>query len=425
MRKITESYDVVVIGGGPAGMMAAGRAAERGLRVVLLEKNSSLGKKLLITGGGRCNLTNTEEDKRKFLEKFKGARHFLFSPFSKFGVNDTLTFFNSHGMPTKIEPGNRVFPESDSSQSVWRVLVDNMKENKVIVKLKAEVSGFEKKGGKITGVNLTNGELVAGNSFILATGGKSYPETGSTGEGFEWLKKIGHKITEPNPTLVPIKTAESWSHKLSGLSFDDAKIFLVQNNKKIISKRGKLLLTHFGLSGPLILNSSKEVSDLLKQGDVVISIDTLPNIPEDELDRQLLELFKNNQNKLIKNILSEIIPTGFVLPVIKNSELDDQRIVNSISREERLRITKSIKGVRLTVQGLMGADKAIVTSGGVALEEIDFKTMTSKLYSNLHLVGDVLDIDRPSGGYSLQLCWTTGYIAGDSASSVLESPISK
>lgn len=423
-------YDVAVIGGGPAGMMAAGRACERGLRVILLEKNASLGKKLLITGGGRCNITNAEFDNRTLLAKFKGSDKFLFSTFSQYSVKETLEFFQSRGMKTKVEEGQRVFPLSDKAQSVWDVLIENMKDkvhggsNPVTIKENAEVAGFEtdrdgtdsKK--KIVAVKLKNGEVIYANSFILATGGKSHPETGSTGDGFDWLSKLGHKVVPPKAALVPITVSDQWVKDLSGISLVNAKITIFQNGVKVGGKRavkkGKILFTHFGLSGPAILNMSSEVNDLLKYGEVIMSLDLLPAHDYATLNDTLQKLFTVQSNKKFKNVITEIVPSAFVNVLCDKASIDGNVFCHSVTREERLTLIKILKDLPIHPTGLLGADKAIITSGGVVLPEIDFKTMRSKIVPNLSLIGDVLDIDRPSGGYSLQLCWTTGWVAGNS-----------
>lgn len=408
------AWDVVVIGGGPAGMMAAGRAAERGAKVLLLEKNNGLGKKLLITGGGRCNVTNAEFDTRKFLSKFKHNDKFLFSAFSIWAVEETLDFFKKHGLDTKIENEKRVFPITDKAESVWQVMVDYIAENNVIVLPKAEVVELLNNGGKIDQVVLKNGTNIRSKSFILATGGKSHPETGSTGDGFLWLETLGHKVYEPKASLVPIALFDKWVKKLSGTTVPNVKISIYQNGNRQTQKIGKILFTHFGISGPTVINLSNEVGELLKYGAVEIRFDFFPNLDPGQLNQELQDLFKKDSNKKFKNSIGTLIPPNLVLTISELAGIDSEKSNHSITREERIRLINILKSLPVEVKGLLGEEKAIVTSGGIELEEVDFKTMRSKLFENLYLVGDVLNIDRPSGGYSLQLCWTTGFVAGDS-----------
>ncbi len=411
-------WDVVVIGGGPAGMMAAGRASELGAEVLLLEKNDSLGKKLLITGGGRCNLTNAEPDVRKFLSKFKDSDKFLFSPFSQFGVSETLDFFHTRGMETKVEALGRVFPLSNTAQSVWDTLLEYMKaegkNGKVNIRSNCPVTGFEKNENKITAVILKNNEKIYGKKFILATGGKSRPETGSTGDGFEWLKEIGHTVVEPSVALVPVTTSDAWVKRLQGVSIPEVKITLLQNNIKQNIKTGKILFTHFGLSGPTILNMSRDIGELLKYGDVVISLDLLPHLDHGQLNSELQKIFTENDKKKIKNVLDNLVPSAVAPIILELASVSPDTACNSVTREERLKLIEIFKNIHIHPTGLLGEDKAIITSGGIALSEVDFKTMSSKLFPNLYVVGDILNIDRPTGGYGLQLCWTSGYVAGTS-----------
>jgi predicted Rossmann fold flavoprotein len=405
-------YDVAVIGGGASGMMAAGRAAELGAKVLLIEKNETLGKKLLITGGGRCNVTNAEFDTKKLLEKFKDDKKFLFSPFSKFAVEDTLSFFHGKNMPTKVEKENRVFPLSNSAQTVFDVLVKYMKDNKVTIMNNSSVKGFVTKDGVIDSIMLRDKKTIKAKTYILATGGKSRPETGSTGDGFNWLADIGHTIIEPSASLVPIKIQEQWVHTLSGVTIENIKLTTYLNNKPQARHKGKMLFTHFGVSGPMILNMSKDVGELLKYGDVSIFLDLLPHLDTGILDKKFQEVLKIHQNKKIKNSISEIVPQAIAPVLIQLSGVNADKPVNILTKDERLSLVRLMKNLPLTVTGLMGEDKAIITSGGVDLREIDWKTMASMKYPNLFIIGDVLNIDRPSGGYSLQLCWTTGYLAG-------------
>lgn len=418
-------YDVAIIGGGPAGMMSASCAGEilkergvKGAKVILLEKNPTLGVKLLITGGGRSNITNAQYDVRTFLKKYKDNDKFLFSAFSQYDVEKSIIFFNEEGMPTKVEAENRVFPVSNSAQSVWDVLVNKMKRVGVEIKTNANVVGFEYEKGnenfktKISGIRLKNGEIIKAKKYIVATGGTSRPETGSTGEGFKWLSELGHNIIASSEALVPIALSDTWVKALSGVSLQDIKLTTFQNNTKQEVHKGKLLFTHFGISGPAVLNMSRDVGELLKYGEVEIRLDLLPKLDHGMLNSRLLELFKMDDKKKIKNSLGSLIPSALVSIILSQSDIDEEKINNAVSREERMRLIDIIKGLKMNVSNLLGSDKAVVSSGGVDLTEVDFKTMQSKIVENLYLVGDVLNIDRPSGGYSLQLCWTTGWVAG-------------
>lgn len=407
-------WDVVVVGGGPAGMMSAGRAGERGAKALLLEKNEELGKKLLITGGGRCNVTNSELDARKLLEKFKDGGKFLFSAFSKWGVSETLDFFHARGMGTKVENELRTFPVSNSAKSVWDVLVLNMKKYGVTVSSNSKVTGIVVENKKVVGVRLQNKEVVFGKNIIIATGGTSRPETGSTGDGYVWLNDIGHTIIPASMSLVPLAIKDEWVKKISGLTLPKVKITLLQNGEKQEVSKGKILFTHFGVSGPTILNMSKDVGELLKYGEVFISLDILPEMDNGILNSKLQEVFKENHKKKLKNSLGDLVPSALVGVLLERSGVDSEVACNSVTREERIRLVDTIKGIKMQVDSLLGEDKAIVTSGGVSLDEVDFKTMSSRIFPNLYIVGDMLNIDRPSGGYSLQLCWTTGFVAGDS-----------
>lgn len=408
-------WDVVVVGGGPAGMMAAGTAAEKGAKVVLIEKNRALGRKLLLTGGGRCNFTSSEFDNRKFLEKFKKDGKFLFSSFSEWSVGDTLDFFHKKGMETKVENELRTFPVTDSAETVLNVLLEYMKENNVTVLSDSPVVGIAREGDALTGVELKDGRMIKGRSIIIATGGVSRPDTGSTGDGYEWLKNIGHSIIPPSPSLVPVAVKDQWVKRLAGLTLNEIKISAIQNNIKRLSVKGKILFTHVGVSGPTILNMSKDIGELLKSGDVFISLDLFPSEDHGALNARLQELFKEYDKKILRNVLPDLIPATLV-PIIMDLAFIYKDIpCHSVKREDRMNLINVLKGVPMQVDKLLGAEMAIVASGGVTPREVDFKTMRSRLFANLYLVGDILDIDRPSGGYSLQLCWTTGFVAGNSA----------
>ncbi|MCR4306546.1 MAG: aminoacetone oxidase family FAD-binding enzyme, partial [Candidatus Yonathbacteria bacterium] len=413
MKTTNQTYDLIVIGGGPSGMMAAGRAAELGARVLLLEKNRHLGEKLKITGGGRCNITNAEFNVRTFLENFPQSKEFLFSPFSKFSAKDTFTFFEEKGLPLVVEARKRAFPASQKAFDVFLTMEKYIRVHRVKVEKSARVSSLKKKDGKIVSVKLSDGKEYSARYFALATGGTAAPETGSTGDGFKMLSKLGHIIAKPNPNIVPLKTSAKWVHSLSGTTLSFMTIRFKQNGKTKIKKTGKILFTHFGVSGPLILNSSYEVRKLLKEGPVEASIDLFPDTEENDLDRRVQNLFEKNKNKKLKNMFSELLPKALAEEIVALPELGlSQRTINSITREERKKLVKKMKDLTFPITGTLGFDKAIIADGGVILEEVDLKNMTSKLYPNLYLLGDTLSINRPSGGFSLQMCWTTGFVAG-------------
>jgi len=421
MKPEREIWDVAVVGGGAAGMMAAGRAAACGAKVVLLEKNPSLGKKLLITGGGRCNVTNAEFDTRTLLSKFnrrgKKTDQFLFSPFSKHGVEDSIAFFNERGMPTKIETNNRVFPVSNSAQSVWDVLVQYMKQGNVRVIEGIKVTKIASEEGHISYIELANEQRIVAKSYIFATGGKSRPETGSTGDGFKWLAALGHTVSEPDASLVPLTLKDAWAKELSGVSLSNITLTLLQDGKKFGKQSGGMVFTHQGISGPAVLNLSRDVRDLLSYGQAILHLDLLPTKNQDMLDTELRALL-DQENKKVKNVLGTLIPSALITTTLAQAGIDPDTQANSVTRAQRLSLTKAIKGISMEVKGLLGVEKAIVTSGGVDLTEVDFRTMRSHIVDNLYIIGDLLNIDRPSGGYSLQLCWTTGMVAGESAAEV-------
>jgi predicted Rossmann fold flavoprotein len=408
-------------------MMAAGRAAELGASVLLVEKNEGLGKKLLITGGGRCNVTNAEPSARAFLDKLKGKGKFLFSAFAQHDVEASLRFFNDRGMKTKVENEGRVFPVTDTAQSVWSALVNYMKENGVEVAAGIAAKGFHIREGSIDGLNIIrNGAIntIVADSYILATGGSSHPETGSTGEGFEWLERAGHTVIKPDAALVPVKIAEKWVRDLSGASHQYAKLSIMENGKRTDSRVGRMVFAHFGMSGPLVLSFSKEIREAMHYAQpetkIELSLDLFPDLDPAAMDKHILAVFAEHANKKVKNAIGKLVSPAMAGAIIELSKLDPEKEINIVSREERLALAKTVKDLRMTPTGFLGADKAIVASGGVKLEEVDFKTMQSRVVPNLYLVGDVLDIDRPSGGYSLQLCWTTGWVAGESAAKSLK-----
>ncbi len=416
-KKTTQQnhFDVIVVGGGASGMMAAGRAAELGKKVLLLEKNKKLGEKLKITGGGRCNITNAEDDIRALLKNYGKSEQFLYSPFTQFGMKDTFSFFEEKGLPLVVQARKRAFPHTEKALDVFKVLENYIQKNKVTIKTESKVSRINIHDDLITNV-VAGDTTYTAHSYIIATGGMSHPETGSTGDGFNWLKALGHHVETPTPTIVPLAVKESWVKSLAGVSLSFMKITFYVDGIKKFSKTGKLLFTHFGLSGPLILNSAKTVSDLLYIGLVTARIDAYPDTDHGALEKKIITIFDANKNKMLKNILDDIMPHGTINAIMSLLHtINPDTKVHSITKEERKLIVDTLKALPVTITGLMGYDRAVVADGGVVLTEMDMKTMRSKKISNLFITGDLLHITRPSGGFSLQLCWTTGYIAGSNA----------
>ncbi|MDP1629267.1 MAG: NAD(P)/FAD-dependent oxidoreductase, partial [bacterium] len=422
--KKENNFDVAVIGAGPAGMIAAGRAAESGARVILVEKNEKPGKKLLLTGKGRCNITNAEFNLKKLVENYGKNGRFLFHVFSVFGPKEVIGFFEKLGLKMKTERGKRVFPFSDKSEDVLKALTRYLAKNKVNVVCGSEVAKIDCQNRKIKKLILKNGEIAA-QKYIFCTGGKSYPLTGSTGDGFKWADNLGHHIRELSPALVPIKIKEAWVRELQGLSLKNVEIRVFQRGREQISEFGECLFAHFGLSGPVILDISKKIGELLKNGEVKVSFDLKPALDFAKLDGRVRGDFKKYQNKSFKNCLIDLLPRKLIPVIVKLSGIKPEKQVNGITREERHNLVKLLKNLEMTAEGLLGFDSAIVTSGGVCLEEIDDKTMKSKIIDNLFFAGEIIDVDGPSGGFNLQICWSTGYSAGENAAKPVSTCIRK
>lgn len=420
-----DKFDVAVIGAGPAGMMAAGAAAESGAKVILLEKNQQLGRKLLSTGNGRCNITNAEFNLRKLVENYGKDGKFLFHAFSVFGPKEVIDFFEELGVKTKIEKDNRVFSVSEKAVDVLNALKRYLIENKVNISLDSKVSRIIFKDNKIEKLVVGGREIIA-NKYIFCTGGKSYPITGSTGDGFKWASDSGHSISELLPALVPIKVKpasakgygearENWVKDLQGLTLRDVKISVSQNNKKHFQEIGDILFTHFGLSGPAILNISKIIGELLKQGEVKLYLDLFRNLNIEDLDKKIQEKINKNPKKSVKNFFADFMPQRFVPVFIKNLGIMTDKQANNITKKERKAIANLLKNIEVVATELLGFDLAMVTSGGVLLKEIDDKTMKSKIINNLFFSGEIINIDGKTGGFNLQACWSTGYLAGKNA----------
>ncbi len=414
MKLHNEVFDVIVTGGGASGMMAAGQAASRGKKVLLLEKNPRLGEKLKITGGGRCNITNEEYDVRAFLSHYGNSADFLYSPFHQFGVLNTFVFFESLGIPLVVQARNRVFPKTEKAVDVCNSLIENMQKYGVVIKTNCIGKKINQSGREIASVE-TNQGILRAKSYIFSTGGVSHPETGSTGDGFKWLRALGHTVKDPTPTIVPLAVADEWVKALSGVSLSFMKITIFLEGKKQFSKLGKVLFTHFGLSGPLILNMAGDVGDLLQDGQVTAAIDTYPDTNLGDMDKKVINLFNLMKNNDLKTAFKELAPVGTagVLQTIL-PQIDFNKKVHSVTRDERKMIVNTLKALPITITGLMGNDMAVSADGGLMLSEVDTRTMKSKLVDNLYITGDLLHINKPSGGYSLQLCWTTGFVAGNS-----------
>jgi len=400
-------FDLAVIGGGPSGMMCAGRAASLGKKVILFEKNKKLGVKLSQTGGGRCNITNAEFDNRAFLVNFPEAKEFLYSPFSKFSVKDTFDFFEKRGIPLVVEARKRAFPETQKASDVVLSMERYIKENNVEIKTETKVTGLLKQPDGNFMIQTKEGEYVA-KRVTLASG--------IGGDGFHMLERLGHTVKAPNPNLVPLTTDASWVHALSGIDLSFMTIRFKQNTKTKVKKTGKILFTHFGISGPLVLNSSFEVLNLLRGGPVEASIDMFPDTEENILDHRVLSLFDRNKNKILKNILPEMMDKAVAEQILTLPDIAlSDKEANAVTKDERKKLVKKMKDLSFPITGSLGFEKALIADGGVELSEVNFKNFTSKLHPNLYLLGDVLNINRPSGGFSLQLCWTTGWVAGTDA----------
>lgn len=431
---------VIVIGGGAAGMFAAYHAAERGHAVLLLEQNEKLGKKLFITGKGRCNLANAGDMEDLFAHVASNPK-FLYSAFYAFDNNRVLGFFEEQGMKIKIERGNRAFPLSDHSSDVIAALSRGLQKKKVEVRLHTKVKELlweknpvlegkieesenidplpEKDSGHmghVTGVRLSDGGCIYAEAVIVATGGLSYPSTGATGDGFRFAKGSGHKIVEPTPSLVPMDIKEGWCRELMGLSLKNTAIALYAGKKKLYEDFGEMLFTHFGVSGPMILSASAAIAPKWFAEELQLLVDLKPALDMEQLDKRILRDFEAAKNKKFSNSLGGLLPAKLIPVMVDLSGIDPQKQVNEVTREERRKLAGLLKRLPLTVVGLRGWNEAIITKGGVSVKEINPSTMESRRVKNLYFCGEVLDVDAFTGGYNLQIAWSTGYLAGSSIS---------
>ena len=400
----------IVIGGGAAGMMAAYAAAMCGNEVSLYEKNEKLGKKVYITGKGRCNVTNACET-QDLLGNIVTNPKFMYSPIYTFDNNMVQSFMEEWGCPLKTERGNRVFPQSDKSYDVINALIRAMRENKVDINLDSHVSDILTENGHVTGVKV-NGCDIECDNVILATGGYSYPSTGSTGEGHTMASKLGHHITKCMPALVPFTAAEEWVKELQGLSLRNCGVTIYDGDHKIYEDFGELHFTHFGVSGPTVLSASSYAVDIIRKRPLRLMIDLKPALDEKQLDARILRDFEANINRKFMNSLDKLFPKSLIPVIIERSGIDAQCRVNEITRDKRQGLVKLIKNFDLTLTGLRGFNEAIITHGGVDVKEIDSSTMESKLIKGLYFAGEMIDVDAVTGGFNLQVAWSTGYLAG-------------
>jgi len=402
----------IVIGGGAAGMMAAYASAVNGHETVLLERNEKLGKKIYITGKGRCNLSNYcgRDD---FLSAVVSNPRFLYSSISRLDPSDTVALFNSLGLKTKVERGNRVFPESDRASDVTAVLEKALLGLNVKIKKLCRVTAIKSRDNVFCGVETEGGELIEGDACVIATGGKSYPSTGSTGDGYDFALQLGHTVVKPVPSLVGLKTRESFVGRLEGLSLRNIGLKVYENNKQKFGGQGEMLFTHNGVSGPLILTVSALFARSLAEGNgLKLVIDLKPALERDVLDARLLRDFKNNSNKSLKNVLGGLVPSSMIPVVIDILEMDGEKKVNSVTAVERKKLLELLKNFELHADSAGTFAEAVVTSGGIKVGEVKPGTLESKLVKGVYFAGEVLDLDAFTGGYNLQIAWSTGFLAG-------------
>ena len=411
--------NVIVIGGGPAGMMAAIAAAEYGNNVTIIEKNSDFGKKLLITGKGRCNITSSLY-MSEFIKNTPGNGQFLYSAFQNYTNTDIIDFLKRQGLEVKEERGNRIFPVTDKSIDVLNCFKSKINELKIKKLFNTRVQKILIQNGEVLGVR-TDKEIIQTDKIILATGGKSYPLTGSTGDGYLIAKNIGHKVTEIRPSLVPLVIYEKNECKeMQGLSLRNVGIKIIDDskNKLIYEDFGEMVFTHFGISGPTVLSGSahlvryKEVESLMKNQKVKLQIDLKPALTEEQLDERILRDFKEFKNKQFKHALDKLLPQKMIPIVIKKTKINEEKRVNEITKEERRNLVKVLKKFELTIKDFRPVEEAIITSGGINIKEINPKTMESKLVKGLYFAGEIIDVDSYTGGFNLQIAYSTGYTAG-------------
>lgn len=403
---------VIVIGGGAAGMMAAYSAGMCGHKVSLLEKNEKLGKKIYITGKGRCNFTNAC-DIEDFFKNVVSNPKFLYSSLYTFGPESMIDFIESHGTPTKVERGNRAFPVSDHASDITKALEKALKEVNVDISLNTEVNSLVIENGKVTGVKLKSNKIISCDHVIVATGGISYRTTGSTGDGHKWAKAAGLNISDMRPALVPLNVKESYVPSMQGLALKNVNLTIFDDKKKLYDSFGEMLFTHFGVSGPLVLSASSIIGKTLqKKGSLKALVDLKPALSKEDLEARILRDFNENMNKHLSSVLKGLLPSSMVPVFIELMNFDDERQINSVTKEERATLITLLKAFPFTITGLRDYNEAIVTQGGVSVKEIDPSTLKCKNIEGLSFVGEVLDLDAFTGGFNLQIAWSTGYLAG-------------
>ena len=407
--------DVFVIGGGASGMMAAIAAARNGHKVILLEKNEKLGKKLYITGKGRCNLTNACE-RDVFFENVISNPKFLFRAFNELNSFDVIDFFEQLGLKTKIERGNRVFPLSDKSSDVIMVLKKELDRLGVYIRYRTIVSDIIITSEGFQGIRLKeSSQVLYGDAVIVATGGLSYPLTGSTGDGYEFAEKSGHNVTDLSPSLVPLYVSEPYIKELMGLSLKNIGITVKSGDKEVYNDFGELLFTHFGLSGPVVLSASRFIIPYINNNKkITLNIDLKPALSIQQLDERVLRDFNEFKNKQFKNSLNHLLPNKLIDVIIRLSYISPDKQVNSITKEERQNLVRLLKNLTFNITKLAPYNQAIITKGGIDVKQINPSTMESKLVKNMYFVGEILDLDALTGGFNLQIAWSTGYLAGRS-----------
>ncbi|MEE4255325.1 MAG: NAD(P)/FAD-dependent oxidoreductase [Desulfuromusa sp.] len=409
-----KKYDVIVIGGGPAGIFAAGFAALAGAKVLLLEKKRRCGAKLLITGKGRCNVTNNEDDPRRFSEVFGRNGKALLTALYAFGVRETIDFFEQRGLSLKTERGGRVFPEKGKASDVQKVLDRFLIESGVELLTSCAVQKINGDGERLTSVETSCGEFSA-EKFVVATGGLSYPETGCSGDGYAWAKQLNHSLITPEPALVPVFLAESWTWELGDFNLKNVHLAVVQQGKVITERFGEAFFTATGIGGPIILDMSAEIRDALKRGEVQLVLDLKPAVDLELFDKRLQRELAAHSNKDFRNSLDNLLPKDMIPLFIRLSGIAAEKKCHSVTKTERIKLLSLFKKLELTVTGVDGFKKAIITSGGISLKDIDMRSMCSRKVPNLYFAGEIIDLDGPTGGYNLQVCWSTGYLAGTSA----------